>query len=78
MAESKLRNLSVEFSVKIIKLCESQNKKSCLLTGFFVLYYSLSLTEFFIYLRFILSDKSPYKGVANPKPPETVNICPVV
>ena len=25
MAESKLRNLSVEFSVKIIKLCENIN-----------------------------------------------------
>ena len=26
MAESKLRNLSVEFSVKIIKLCETIRK----------------------------------------------------
>ena len=30
------------------------------------------------YLRFSLSDKSAYKGVARPKPPDTVNICPVV
>ena len=34
MAESKLRNLSVEFSVKIIKLCESI-KGHCLLTNQF-------------------------------------------
>ena len=30
------------------------------------------------YLRFSLFDKSAYKGVARPKPPDTVNICPVV
>ena len=32
----------------------------------------------FLYLRFDLSDKSPYTGVAKPNPPETVSICPVV
>ena len=30
------------------------------------------------YLRLVLSDKSPYTGVAKPKPPDTVRICPVV
>ena len=28
----------------------------------------------FLYLRFNLSDKSPYTGVAKPKPPDTVSI----